>query len=72
MLGEHIDLSRGKLARGHLLLKQQVELGEGAARGLGDAEVCVDEAEEARAGLSMASKTSAGGSTQAMGSVERN
>lgn len=52
MLGKHIHLSRGKLARGHLLLKQQVELGEGAARGLGDAEVCVDEAEEARAGLS--------------------
>lgn len=47
---EYIDFGGGELACGDALLEQQVQLGEGAALGLGQAEVGVDYAEEAGAG----------------------
>lgn len=50
-LGEDVDLGGRELARADLLLEEQVELGKGAALRLGHAEVAVDEAEEAEAGL---------------------
>lgn len=51
LLVKDVDLCRGKLARTHAALKEQVELGKGAAGRLGDAEVGVDDAEEADAAL---------------------
>lgn len=44
---EGIDLSLGELARRHAPLEQDVEFGVGAAARLGDAEVGVDDREEA-------------------------
>ena len=46
---KHIYNRRGKLARADLLLKQQVKFREGAAPGLGETEVRVDDTEEAGA-----------------------
>lgn len=51
LLVKDVDFCRGKLARAHAALKEQVELGKGAAGGFGDAEVGVDDAEEADAAL---------------------
>lgn len=48
---EHVDFGAGKLARAHAMLEEQVQLRERATRGLGDAEVRVDDAEEANAAL---------------------
>jgi hypothetical protein len=50
-LVEYVYLCGGKLARGNLLLKEHVELGKGAAAGLGEAEVGVDDAAEADSAL---------------------
>ena len=44
---EDIDVGGGEFARADLLLEEQVEFGEGAAAGFGQAEVRVDDAEEA-------------------------
>ena len=46
-----IDVRGGELAGADAALEEQVELGEGAALRLGDAEVRVDDAEEADCGL---------------------
>lgn len=46
---EDVDLGGGKLAGRDALLKEHVELGKGASAGLGDAEVGVDDAAEAKA-----------------------
>ena len=44
-----IDIRGGELARTDVLLKEEIDLGEGAAARLGDAEVGVDDAAEADA-----------------------
>lgn len=43
---EHVNLCRGKLARADFLFKQHVQLSEGAAVWLGEAEICVYDAKE--------------------------
>jgi hypothetical protein len=48
---EHVDVDRGELARGHALLEEDVELRKRAPRRLGDAEVSVNDAQEAAPGL---------------------
>jgi hypothetical protein len=48
---EHVDIRTRELAGAHAVLEQQVQLGERAARGLGNAEVRVNDAEEADATL---------------------
>lgn len=48
---EDVDLRAGELARADAALEEQVQLREGAAARLRDAEVSVDDAEEADAGL---------------------
>lgn len=50
-LGKHVNVCRRELACRYALLKEQVEFGKRAACGLGDAEVRVDEAEEADSSL---------------------
>jgi len=50
-LVEDIDLCGSELASADTLLEQDTELGKGSAIGLGEAEVSVDDAEEADAAL---------------------
>lgn len=45
-----IDVRGGELAGANFHFEEQVELGEGAAARLGEAEICVDDAEEAGCG----------------------
>lgn len=52
---EHVNLCRGKLARADFLLKQDVQLCEGAAAWLGEAEICVYDAKEANGRLKQVS-----------------
>lgn len=48
---EHVHRGRGKFPGVDTLLEEQIQLGEGATRRLGHAEECVDDAEDAYAGL---------------------
>ena len=48
---EAVDSGGSEVASGHFLLEEDVELGVGAALGLGQAEECPDEAEEASASV---------------------
>lgn len=50
LIAENIHLGLSKLARTDALGEEEVEFGKGAAGGFGDAEVDVDDAEEADAG----------------------
>lgn len=54
-LVKDINLGARKLARADALLEQHVELRKGPAARLGDAEVCVNDAEEADAALKFVS-----------------
>ena len=51
ILFKYVHLGLVKLARGDLLLKQDVQLGKGASAGFRQAEESVDDAEEADGGL---------------------
>jgi hypothetical protein len=48
---EHVDVRARELAGAHAVLEEQVQLGERTARGLGNAEIRVNDAEEANAAL---------------------
>lgn len=50
-LVEDVNLGRRKFARANMLFKQHVQLSKRAAARLGDAEVGIDDAEEADAAL---------------------
>jgi hypothetical protein len=59
-LAKHVDLGAGKFPRADLALEEQVQFGEGAAAGFGDAEVRIDDAEEADAGPEEAGEVTPG------------
>jgi hypothetical protein len=66
---KHINRCGRKLARTNLLLEKEVKFGEAAALGLGKAEVCVYDAEEAAAGPEEASVVAPGGAYVSTGNI---